>query len=102
MSSFRTMTRRAAPRPTVYSVRLNTEEVAVLQEFADEAGLPASTLVRFWIIEPQPGQPRTSASLPAGSSDRPPRRAPVVKRPNYTRVSCLSKLPSLLTLHAPT
>lgn len=38
-------------RSTVYSVRLNPEEVAALQAVADTAGLPASTLVRSWIIE---------------------------------------------------
>lgn len=38
-------------RSTVYSVRLNPDEVAALQEYADEEGLPASTLVRSWIIE---------------------------------------------------
>lgn len=38
-------------RSTVYSVRLNPDEVAALQEYADAEGLPASTLVRSWIIE---------------------------------------------------
>lgn len=38
-------------RSTVYSVRLNPEEVSSLQELAEQAGLPASTLVRSWIIE---------------------------------------------------
>lgn len=38
-------------RSTVYSVRLNPEEVAALQALADTTGLPASTLVRSWIIE---------------------------------------------------
>lgn len=38
-------------RSTVYSVRLNPEEVAGLQELAEETGLPASTLVRSWIVE---------------------------------------------------
>lgn len=38
-------------RSTVYSVRLNPDEVAALQEYADKEGLPASTLVRSWIIE---------------------------------------------------
>lgn len=38
-------------RSTVYSVRLNPEEVSSLQELAEQAGLPASTLVRSWIID---------------------------------------------------
>ena len=38
-------------RSTVYSIRLNPDEVAEVQALADAAGLPASTLVRSWIIE---------------------------------------------------
>lgn len=38
-------------RSTVYSVRLNAEEVSSLQQLAEQAGLPASTLVRSWIID---------------------------------------------------
>jgi len=38
-------------RSTVYSVRLSPDEVASVQELADEAGLPSSTLVRSWIVE---------------------------------------------------
>lgn len=38
-------------RSTVYSVRLNADEVTALQRIADEAHLPASTLVRSWIVE---------------------------------------------------
>src|SRR6266542_2769610 len=38
-------------RSTVYSVRLNPEEVAEVQALAAAAGLPASTLVRSWIVE---------------------------------------------------
>jgi hypothetical protein len=46
-----TVSRPGHARSTVYSVRLNADEVAGLQELADEAGLPASTLVRSWIVE---------------------------------------------------
>lgn len=38
-------------RSTVYSVRLTSDEVAAVQAAADRAGLPASTLVRSWIVE---------------------------------------------------
>ena len=38
-------------RSTVYSVRLNPEEVAADQDLAEAAGLAASTLVRSWIID---------------------------------------------------
>ena len=39
------------PRSAVYSVRLNLEEVASLQALAEEVGVPASTLVRSWIVD---------------------------------------------------
>jgi hypothetical protein len=38
-------------RSTVYSVRLTPDEVAAVQVAAERAGLPASTLVRSWIVE---------------------------------------------------
>ncbi|HTF48289.1 MAG TPA: hypothetical protein VK735_12640 [Pseudonocardia sp.] len=38
-------------RSTVFSVRLNSDEVAALQTLADESGLPPSTLVRSWILD---------------------------------------------------
>jgi hypothetical protein len=38
-------------RSTVYSVRLTLDEMAAVQAAADRAGLPASTLVRSWIVE---------------------------------------------------
>lgn len=38
-------------RSTVYSVRLTEEEVAAVQAAAERAQLPASTLVRSWIVE---------------------------------------------------
>lgn len=38
-------------RSTVYSIRFNVEEVAAIQELATAVGLPASTLVRSWIVE---------------------------------------------------
>jgi hypothetical protein len=44
-------TRPNLGRSTVYSVRLTADEVAAVQAAADRAGLPASTLVRSWIVE---------------------------------------------------
>lgn len=47
----------AGSRPTrpnrsqVYSVRLSTDEQARVQQVADAKHLPASTLVRSWILE---------------------------------------------------
>lgn len=38
-------------RSQVYSVRLTTEEQARVQRVADAKHLPASTLVRSWILE---------------------------------------------------
>lgn len=38
-------------RSTVYSIRLNPDEVAAVQALADDAGIPPSTLVRSWIVE---------------------------------------------------
>jgi len=38
-------------RSTVYSIRLNPEEVSSLQSLADAAGVPGSTLARSWIVE---------------------------------------------------
>jgi len=38
-------------RSKVYSIRLNPDEVAAVQDIADAAQLPASTLVRSWIVE---------------------------------------------------
>ncbi len=46
-----TISRPGHARSTVYSVRLNLDEITALQEYADRAGLPASTLVRSWIVE---------------------------------------------------
>lgn len=46
-----TVSRPGRSRSMVYSVRLNPEEVAGLNELADQAGLPASTLVRSWILD---------------------------------------------------
>lgn len=46
-----TVSRPGHARSKVYSVRLNPDEVDGLQQLADEAGLPASTLVRSWIVE---------------------------------------------------
>ena len=38
-------------RTQVYSVRLSAEEQALVQRVADERHLPASTLVRSWILD---------------------------------------------------
>jgi hypothetical protein len=38
-------------RSTVYSIRLNPEEVAALQALGEAAGVPGSTLARSWIVE---------------------------------------------------
>jgi hypothetical protein len=45
------VTRPNRGRSTVYSIRLNPEEVAALQSLAETAGVPGSTLARSWIIE---------------------------------------------------
>ena len=45
------VTRPNRARSTVYSIRLNADEVAAVQALAEAAELPASTLVRSWIIE---------------------------------------------------
>jgi predicted transcriptional regulator len=45
------VTRPNRRRSTVYSIRLNPDEVAALQSIADAAGVPGSTLARSWIVE---------------------------------------------------
>ena len=45
------ITRPNQGRSTVYSIRLNPDEVAALQSIADAAGVPGSTLARSWIVE---------------------------------------------------
>src|ERR1700680_3747288 len=45
------ITRPNRARATVYSIRLNPDEVAALQSLADAAGVPGSTLARSWIVE---------------------------------------------------
>ena len=44
-------TRPNRERSRVYSVRLSAEEYATVQRVADSRHLPASTLVRSWILE---------------------------------------------------
>lgn len=44
-------TRPNRERSRVYSVRLSAEEYATVQRVADNRHLPASTLVRSWILE---------------------------------------------------
>lgn len=46
-----TLTRPNRARSTVYSIRLNPDEVEALQNLAASAGVPASTLARSWIVE---------------------------------------------------
>lgn len=38
-------------RSVVFSVRLNPDELAELQRYAEERELPARTLVRSWILD---------------------------------------------------
>ncbi len=45
------ITRPNRSRSTVYSIRLNPDEVAALQAISDAAGIPGSTLARSWIVE---------------------------------------------------
>lgn len=45
------ITRPNRGRSMVYSIRMNPDEVAALQSFADAAGVPGSTLARSWIVE---------------------------------------------------
>ena len=45
------VTRPNRGRSTVYSIRLNPDEVAALQSIADAAGVPGSTLARSWIVQ---------------------------------------------------
>ncbi|MBS9535474.1 ribbon-helix-helix protein, CopG family [Mycobacterium sp. M1] len=50
---------RGGPRTRVLQVRLNDDELAGLEEWADKRGLPASTLVREMILnvlQPVPAQ----------------------------------------------
>jgi len=44
-------TRPNRGRSRVYSVRLNEEEYQAVQRVADAAHLPASSLVRSWILD---------------------------------------------------
>jgi hypothetical protein len=46
-----TVTRPNQSRSTVYSIRLNADEVDALQVLAGSAGVPASTLARAWIVD---------------------------------------------------
>ncbi len=43
--------RRNLNRSVMFYLRLNPDEFAELQHFADERGLPARTLARAWILE---------------------------------------------------
>jgi hypothetical protein len=43
--------RKGKSRSVVYSVRLTPEQTDEIQRIADEAGIPASALVRDWVVE---------------------------------------------------
>ncbi|MHB1504955.1 MAG: plasmid mobilization protein [Acidimicrobiales bacterium] len=43
--------RKGRTRSVVYSVRLTPEQTDEIQQIADEAGIPASALVRDWVLE---------------------------------------------------
>ncbi len=42
--------RRNLGRSVMFSIRLNPDEVADLERYADQRGLPARTLARAWIL----------------------------------------------------
>jgi hypothetical protein len=46
-----TVSKPGHARSSVYSVRLNSDELAALQALAEETGIPSSALVRSWILE---------------------------------------------------
>lgn len=46
-----TLSRPNQERSAVYSVRLYPDEIVALRALADASGVPASTLVRSWILE---------------------------------------------------
>lgn len=43
--------RKGNTRSVVYSVRLTPEQTSDIQRIADEAGVPASALVRDWVLQ---------------------------------------------------
>ena len=43
--------RKGQSRSVVYSVRLTPEQTEEIQRIADEADIPASALVRDWVVE---------------------------------------------------
>ena len=43
--------RKGRTRSVVYSVRLTPEQTDEIQRIAEEAGIPASALVRDWVVE---------------------------------------------------
>ena len=43
--------RKGKNRSVVYSVRLTPEQTDEIQRIAEEAGIPASALVRDWVVE---------------------------------------------------
>ncbi len=55
-------TRPNRGRSVMFSLRLNPDELAAVQALADDQGVPASTLVRGWIV-------RQLAAEHAGATD---------------------------------
>lgn len=43
--------RQGTTRSVVYSVRLTPEQTEAIQRIADDAGIPASGLVRGWVLQ---------------------------------------------------
>jgi predicted DNA-binding protein len=54
--------RKGQSRSVVYSVRLTPEQTEEIQQIASEAGIPASALVRDWVVEGLAAE-RDSATL---------------------------------------
>lgn len=54
---------RGHPRSTVFSVRLNEWEVESVQRIARQRGIPASTLVRSWIVARIQDRPHGAVQL---------------------------------------
>lgn len=58
-------TRPNLARSVTFSVRLNPDELAEVQAVADERGIPASTLVRGWIVRQLAAERRTPTDTAA-------------------------------------
>ncbi len=55
--------RKGKSRSVVYSVRLTPDQTDEIQRIADEAGAPASALVRDWVVEGLAAERAASSSL---------------------------------------